>query len=53
MVASAKFLRALHYFNLVKAYGGVVLTLHTYSTIRPFSTARSSLADCYTQIVPI
>ena len=51
MVASAKFLRALHYFNLVKAYGGVVLTLHTYSTDTSVAIARSSLAACYTQIV--
>src|ERR1700733_9092866 len=51
MVASAKFLRALHYFNLVKAYGGVVLTLHTYSTDTAVRQARGSLSDCYTQIV--
>jgi hypothetical protein len=51
MVASAKFLRALHYFNLVKAYGGVVLTLHTYSTDTSVRQARASLSDCYTQIV--
>ncbi len=51
MVASAKFLRALHYFNLVKAYGGVVLTLHTYSTDTAVRQARSSLADSYKQIV--
>ena len=51
MVASAKFLRALHYFNLVKAYGPVVLTLHTYSTDTSVRIARSSLADCYKQIV--
>ena len=51
MVASAKFLRALHFFNLVKAYGGVVLTLHTYSTDTAVRQARSSLSDCYKQIV--
>lgn len=51
MVASAKFLRALHYFNLVKAYGGVVMTLHTYSTDTAVRQARSSLSDCYKQIV--
>lgn len=51
MVASAKFLRALHYFNLVKAYGPVVMTLHTYSTDTAVRIARSSLADCYKQIV--
>lgn len=50
MVASAKFLRALHYFNLVKAYGGVVLTLHTYSNDTAVRKARSSVADCYKQI---
>lgn len=51
MVGSAKFLRALHYFNLVKAYGGVVMTLHTYSTDTAVRQARSSTADCYKQIV--
>jgi len=51
MVASAKFLRALHYFNLVKAYGPVVLTLHTYSTDTAVRQARAGLADCYKQIV--
>ena len=51
MVASAKFLRALHYFNLVKAYGPVILTLHTYSTDTAVRIPRSSLADSYKQIV--
>lgn len=51
MVASAKFLRALHYFNLVKAYGAVVMTLHTYSSDTAVRVGRSSLADCYKQIV--
>jgi len=51
MVGSAKFLRALHFFNLVKAYGPVVLTLHTYSTDTAVRQARASLADCYKQIV--
>lgn len=51
MVGAAKFLRALHYFNLVKAYGPVVLTLHTYSTDTSVRIARSPLADCYKQIV--
>ena len=51
MVASAKFLRAFHYFNLVKAYGGVVMTLHTYSADTAVRIARSSVADCYKQIV--
>ena len=51
MVASAKFLRALHYFNLVKAYGGVVLNLHTYSADTAVRKARSSVEDSYKQIV--
>jgi hypothetical protein len=51
MVGSAKFLRALHYFNLVKAYGGVVLTLHTYSTDTAVRQARASVSDCYKQII--
>jgi starch-binding outer membrane protein, SusD/RagB family len=51
LVASAKFLRALHFFNLVKAYGPVVLRLHTYSPDSVVSLPRSSLAECYQQIV--
>ena len=51
MVASAKFLRALHYFNLMKAYGGVILSLHTYSNDTTVVVPRSSLADCYTQVI--
>jgi len=51
MVGAAKFLRALHYFNLVKAYGPVVLTLHTYSTDTAVRIPRASLADCYKQII--
>src|SRR6201996_9179426 len=42
MVASMKFLRAFHYFNLVKAYGPVILALHTYSTDTAVRKARSS-----------
>ncbi|MBS1662829.1 MAG: RagB/SusD family nutrient uptake outer membrane protein [Bacteroidetes bacterium] len=51
MIASVKFLRALHYFNLVKAYGPVVLTLHTYSTDTAVRKGRAPLADCYKQII--
>lgn len=51
MVASAKFLRAFHFFNLVKAYGPVVLRLHTYSPDSVVAQARAPLADCYNQIV--
>ena len=51
MVASAKFLRALHYFNLVKAYGPVVMTMHTYSSDTAVRVARSSLSDCYKLII--
>jgi hypothetical protein len=50
MVGAAKFLRALHYFNLVKAYGPVVLTLHTYSTDSSVRIPRATLDDCYKQI---
>ncbi|WP_431213895.1 RagB/SusD family nutrient uptake outer membrane protein [Puia sp. P3] len=51
LVASAKFLRALHYFNLVKAYGPVILALHTYSGDTAVRKPRAALADCYKQIV--
>jgi hypothetical protein len=51
MVASAKFLRAMHYYNLVKAYGGVILSLHTYSNDTTVVVPRSTAAECYTQII--
>jgi|SRR5690349_20480520 len=50
-IGQAKFLRALLYFNLVKAYGGV--PLHTKGTFDLSLTAlpRSSEADTYAQII--
>lgn len=50
-IGQAKFLRALLYFNLVKAYGGV--PLHTKGTFDTSETAltRSSTADTYAQII--
>ena len=50
-IGQAKFLRALLYFNLVKAYGGV--PLHTKGTFDTSETGlpRSTTADTYAQII--
>lgn len=50
-IGQAKFLRALLYFNLVKAYGGV--PLHTKGTFDLSGTAlpRSTEAETYAQII--
>ena len=47
-----RFLRALHYFNLVRLYGGVPLKLLPTLTDSPQNILpRSSVDDVYTQIV--
>lgn len=51
IVGQAKFLRALYYFHLVKAFGGV--PLHVKATVDFSSVAlpRSSAAEVYAQII--
>ncbi|HVD97675.1 MAG TPA: RagB/SusD family nutrient uptake outer membrane protein [Cytophagaceae bacterium] len=53
LLAEAKFLRALYYFNLVRLYGDVPLVT-TYDgnavTAQDFSVAKSSSTDVYNQI---
>ncbi|MET4105112.1 RagB/SusD family nutrient uptake outer membrane protein [Hymenobacter sp. UYP22] len=54
LLAEAKFLRAYHYFNLVRAYGGVPLVLKPITnTSSPdeINPARASKDEVYTQIV--
>jgi hypothetical protein len=51
-LAEAKFVRALSYFRLVRAYGGVPLRLHVANSNDPtsFNIPRASAADVYAQI---
>jgi starch-binding outer membrane protein, SusD/RagB family len=52
IVGEALFLRALHYHNLVKVYGGVPLRLTPVATIDEASNvARATVAEVYTQIL--
>lgn len=52
IIGEASFLRAFHYFHLVKLYGGVPLELNSNSA-DPAETrkARSTEAEVYTQII--
>jgi len=50
-VSEAKFLRALAYFNLVRAFGGVPLHTKPAETPEELNPARSSQADVYAFIV--
>ncbi|MDN3548594.1 RagB/SusD family nutrient uptake outer membrane protein [Mucilaginibacter aquaedulcis] len=52
LVAEAKFLRALYYFNLVRLYGDVPLVLHDQTSINlaDLQIARTPAATVYTQI---
>jgi hypothetical protein len=53
IVGEAKFLRAYHYFQLVKNWGGVPLITTPVSTTEPadVNTPRASVADVYNQII--
>lgn len=47
-----RFLRALHYYNLVRLYGGVPLKLYpTLADLPEYFLPRSSVADVYNQVV--
>lgn len=52
-IGQALFLRAYHYFNLVKLWGGVPLITETIKTVDPSEVRvpRSSEADVYLQII--
>jgi hypothetical protein len=47
----AKFLRALYYFHLVKAFGGVPLHIKATVDFNSVSLPRSSVAEVYAQII--
>lgn len=49
LINEAKFLRALHFFNLVRAFGNVPLPLGT--TVDQTITARIPLSEVYAQII--
>jgi hypothetical protein len=53
IVGEAKFLRAYHYFQLVKNWGGVPLVIVPVNTTEPgeINTPRSSVTDVYNQII--
>jgi len=51
VVGEAKFLRALHYFNLVRFWGGVPLKLHETASLDSLQLPRSTAAQTYDQIV--
>jgi hypothetical protein len=50
IIAEAKFLRALHYFNLVRMWGGVPLKLHETSGLDSLNLPRSTAQEVYAQI---
>ena len=49
--AEAKFLRALHYFNLVRLYGDVPLVTTETASLEGLAVARDPVAKVYEQIV--
>ena len=49
-VAEAKFLRALHYFNLVRFFGGVPLVTTETTSIVGLNVARATADEIYAQI---
>jgi starch-binding outer membrane protein, SusD/RagB family len=51
IVGEAKFLRALHYFNLVRLFGGVPLRLEETTQIGDLEMPRSTAAEVYARIV--
>src|SRR4051794_28232736 len=50
ILAEAKFLRATHYFNLVRMFGGVPLKLHETVGLDSLAVPRNTAAEVYTQI---
>lgn len=51
LIGEAKFLRALAYFNLVQAYGGVPLVLKETTSLEGLEVPRNTLDECYDQII--
>jgi hypothetical protein len=51
LVGEAKFLRALHYFNLVRLFGGVPLQITEVTSLAGLQAPRNSAAEVYALIV--
>lgn len=51
LIAEAKFLRALHYFNLVRAYGGVPLLTRPPVEVEEINPVRATKEEVYAQII--
>jgi starch-binding outer membrane protein, SusD/RagB family len=49
-IAEAKFLRALHYFNLVRFFGGVPLVLNETTSVENLEVPRNTVDEVYAQI---
>jgi len=50
VIGEAKFLRATHYFNLVRLWGGVPLKLHETQGLDSLQLPRNTAAEVYAQI---
>ena len=50
IIAEAKFLRATHYFNLVRMFGGVPLKLHETVGLDSLAVPRNTAQEVYAQI---
>jgi starch-binding outer membrane protein, SusD/RagB family len=50
IVGEAKFLRATHYFNLVRLWGGVPLKLHETQALDSLAIPRNTAQEVYAQI---
>ncbi|MEI6947141.1 RagB/SusD family nutrient uptake outer membrane protein [Paraflavisolibacter sp. H34] len=51
LVAEARFVRGLLYFNLVRLFGDVPLVLHQVTSLGDVNTPRAAAADVYRQII--
>ena len=51
VVAEARFLRAYHYFNLVRFFGGVPLYLHETRSLEEIQKPRATQAEVYNAII--
>ncbi|MFT4031935.1 MAG: RagB/SusD family nutrient uptake outer membrane protein [Siphonobacter sp.] len=51
LIAEAKFVRALLYFNLVRLFGDVPLVIHQTTSLADVNVPRSPVADVYSQII--
>lgn len=51
VVGEAKFLRAYHYFNLVRLFGGVPLYLHETRSLDSIQKPRATQAEVYNAII--